>query len=619
MEPELPPDPTSSQSALSPEVQRIIVGGRNSAPDRRGSPGTVAALSALAAFLLWICQTPVEFSPAAWAALIPLTILIRPETLPRWSYRLLTLAGFLWAVATLQWMRLGHWAMYGALFSLAIYLSLYFPLFVAVSRRVVRTGLPVALAVPVVWTSLELTRAYLLTGFSWYYLGHSQYRWLSLIQISDLTGAYGVSFVIAFCAAAIAEQIPDDRIRSWHLDLRPSENSGRHPFRPAVRRRLSLGAAILTLMITCGYGAVRLHSSNQFPAGPAVALIQGNFSPEVKHDVRSWNGLYNVHRSLTESCRDLRPDLIIWPETMFRWPVQTVAEGVTDEELITRLPGDQLEFSDIGIQEISAAWRSNEVQTLLASQSQAAGAAMIIGLEAHEVTKTGLNAYNSAAFIRPDTGYIDRYDKMHRVIFGEYIPLKDLFPWLSALTPFGPNYGISAGTRPAVFEYNNLRMAPLICFEDTVPQLVRNAARQSSGDSQTVDLLVNLTNDAWFRGSSELDQHLITSVFRCIETRTPLVRAVNGGISAFIDGNGQIREPEQILVLRQNNDDSAPVLEEVQGMRDPTSGVWRRQFEGIVFGQVPLDPRNSFYLQTGDWFAIACLGVATIYCLRKPR
>jgi apolipoprotein N-acyltransferase len=256
--------------------------------------------------------------------------------------------------------------------------------------------------------------------------------------------------------------------------------------------------------------------------------------------------------------------------------------------------------------ELVKPFRDRSVQKMLADYSRMCGAAMVIGLQAMVAEKNDLKVYNSAVMARPDLGYVGRYDKIHRVIFGEYIPLKDLFPWLTNLTPFGAAFGIDAGSEMRMFEYAGARIVPLICFEDTVPQLVRRMAAQVDEQGRGCDVLVNLTNDAWFRGSSELDQHLITSAFRAVETRTPVVRSVNGGISAFIDGNGQVREPDRILKMKEPFEGLRPELNEVQGMRDPETGSWRRQFSGIILGQAPLDPRTSFYVRFGDWFAAAC-------------
>ena len=141
-----------------------------------------------------------------------------------------------------------------------------------------------------------------------------------------------------------------------------------------------------------------------------------------------------------------------------------------------------------------------------------------------------------------------------------------------------------------VVDYSNkgFRLAPVICFEDTVPQVVRKVIRSTTEDDPShrrPDVLLNLTNDGWFHGSSELDQHLITASFRSIECRTPMVRAVNTGISALIDGDGVIRARAT----------------------DPETHR-SKQVDAILVETVPLDNRTSFYVAHGDLFGGGCLG-----------
>ena len=164
----------------------------------------------LSMILLWLCFTPLELAPVAWIALSPLCILLRVPVLSGRQYLLITVLGWFWAAITLQWIRLGDPAMYVALAALAFYICLYFPVFLAVTRRVIRSGIPLWLAVPLVWTSLDFLRAWLMTGFSWYYLGHSQYRWTELVQIADVTGVYGITFLLAMSSAVVSELIPEN-------------------------------------------------------------------------------------------------------------------------------------------------------------------------------------------------------------------------------------------------------------------------------------------------------------------------------------------------------------------------------------------------------------------------
>lgn len=601
---------------LRPEIQRIIAAGKPARDSATASIRTVVALTTVSLALLWLSFTPVECAAAAWVSLVPLGLIVRIRKLPGSAFPAIWFLGFLWGLATLQWMRLGHPAMYLALAALAAWTGLFMPVFVSCSRRVTAAGIPVWLTIPMVWTALEYARAWLLTGFSWYYLGHSQYQWIALIQIADITGAYGVSFIVALVSGVLAELLPTGCLRSIDPDAVAAMT-------PAPQRRFVLAAVPVVIVAGClVYGTFRQLPPESFTAGPVFALIQGNFSPEVKHDPGLTQSRYRVHDALTTSAIGLQPDLIVWPETMFSWPEQSVAEGVSNEEILAQIPAEVVREYGSEADKLVEPFRNHEVQRMLTDYSRMCGAAMVIGLQAMVAEKSSLRTYNSAAVIRPDTGYAGRYDKIHRVIFGEYIPLKDLFPWLTDLTPFGAGFGLDAGHEVRLFEYAGARFAPLICFEDTVPHLVRRMAAQTDAAGQKCDVLVNLTNDAWFRGSSELDQHLITSAFRAVENRMPLVRAVNGGISAFIDGNGEIREPAKILKMKEPLEGLHPEFEEVHGLRDPESGTWRRQFSGIIFGQAPLDPRSSLYLRFGDWFAIVCSslsGLALVASFFRPQ
>jgi len=600
----------SAPKVLRPEVLRIIQDGRRGSPAPSGRIRIALLPAACTALLLWACFTPLEWAPLGWVALVPLLQVARAAALPRHCGLWLWLAGFLGALATLQWMRLGHPAMYLALVALAAYLGCYFPAFVWLVRHSGQRGVPLWVAAPVAWTALEYLRSWLFTGFSWYYLGHSQYKWTSLIQIADVTGTWGLSFLLAWFAGLAASCVPERMLLSGGIQLSPS------PTLPDSRAWLTFACVFAGCWI---YGSVRQQPPDSFAPGPVVALIQGHFPPELKHDGELVLTRYRVHNSLMQQSIPLQPDLIVWPETMFPWPERSAATDLSDADILSLLPLDVVREYGSESSALVDQFRNGEVQQSLAGHSKGTGAALMIGLEAAVAEKKQLRLYNSAAFIRPDLGYVGRYDKIHRVIFGEYIPLRDVFPWLANLTPFGAGFGIDAGGEPALFNYGPWRFVPLICFEDTVPRLVRRMANRRDASGNAGDLLVNLTNDGWFRGSSELDQHLITASFRCVENRIPMVRSVNGGISAFIDGDGRIREPAKILVMQEPFEGVNPELTEVESLRDPATGKWRRNFAGIILGQVPLDPRSSLYSRWGDWFPVLCVLAAVFCCLRPAR
>ncbi|MCA9062533.1 MAG: apolipoprotein N-acyltransferase, partial [Planctomycetaceae bacterium] len=597
---------------LRSDIRHIIDRGQRTDVERKGSLRSVILLSGASLLLMWLSFTPVEFAPAAWIALVPILQLARLKTLPRGTHRVLAGLGFVWAGVTLQWMRLGHPSMYLALAALAFYVGLYVPVFVLLARRLQRLRLPLWLTVPVVWTALEYARAYLLTGFSWYYLGHSQYRWQSLIQIADLTGVYGITFLVAMSSGVLAELVPQGLLKRWHLDVLELPDNANHG--PANFRMKAIGAiaVCVLLIISCTYGVSRRLTDEQFTKGPVISLLQGNFAPEVKHDDTTAMERYRTHMLLQQQASTGQPDLIVWPETMFPDILVEVGEGITDDQIIDVISSQGPVGNGVEAAEIIHRWRDDTVDRSLRDMTKAEGCAILVGIPAQRVGLSRIDSFNSAVFIRPDTGILGRYDKIHRVLFGEYVPLKDAFPFLKDLTPFGPGFGLAAGAEYQTFEYNGHRYSPLICYEATVPQFVRRMVNHTDEGGQHCDVLVNLTNDAWFRGSSELDQHLITSLFRCIETRTPMVRAVNGGISSFIDGNGQIREPDSIEVMETKDHMSlSPTFEKLEGMKDPKTGAWRRQFTGVLTGQLPTDPRESLYVRYGDWFAMAC-SIATV-------
>jgi apolipoprotein N-acyltransferase len=608
------PADTSSVTSpgLRPEIQRIIKTGASREQIREGSLRWVIILTVASMLMLYASFTPLEFAPLAWIALVPLSLLIRLKSLPNWCLTVVWGFGFAWCAATLQWMRLGHPAMYVSLAAISLYIGFYFPVFVWLGRRCLNAGLPLWLSVAAVWTSLEFVRAWLMTGFAWYYIGHTQYRWLSLIQISDITGAYGVSFLIAAVNGAIAQFVSATWLAKRQLHA-PDEQP-----RVVALRGIIIACSLVFASVI--YGTNRLTPPDKFPAGPTVALIQGNFEPEVKADPTTTTTRIRVHEGLTQEAIKLQPQFIIWPETMFPWPLRTVANDVTDEDILAQVTAEEMRYYGNETEAFIREVRDDAAKRRLSTDAQATGAAMIIGLVSNEIRKTRPHSYNSASFSRPDVGYVDKYDKNHLVMFGEYIPLKNIAPWLVDLTPFGANFGLDHGTELKLFEYANFRIAPLICFEDTVPHLVRRMANQKTSEGKPCDVLVNLTNDAWFRGSSELDQHLITSAFRCIENRKPMVRSVNGGISAFIDGNGQIRDPDQLLIMKEPMEGLLPELTDVKTMRDEATGRWRRQFSGIVFGQIPTDGRSSIYSQIGDAFStvLSILVLSSIY-LGRPR
>lgn len=591
------PAPERSQPAGETTVQAIIAAARKPQPANARGAWLCGGASALLWFLSFF---PLNWAPLAFLAPIPLLLLVRVADRPRRMYAAVYVTWLIATLAAIAWMA-ANGPMVPAWIALSLYMALYVPAFLLGCRTAVhRLHLPLVVAAPVVWTGLELLRAHLMTGFPWYFLGHTQWRWTTLIQISDLVGAYGVSFVVMTAAAAAAVCVPE-RVFA-RLRLLPVRDGVESP-PPVVAMRtkvVSVAFALLLLVAALGYGVVRT-SGDHFTPGPRIALVQGNFPSEIR-PTHSPGEVWQMHNRLTATAVAYQPDFIVWPESAYRWPLFDQDPSLDDEQLgvaTHKLSGGEMS---------PAEWRdaSATVKEIFGDLATQANAAMVIGLTAFTAdAEHGLRRYNSAAFSRPELGYEGRYDKRHRVIFGEYVPLRDVFPFLHALTPYTEGFSIDAGDRPVTLRHGEFALSPLICFEDTVPHLVRSVVAQSeTGDGGKLDILVNITNDGWFNQSSEQEQHLVTSLFRAVETRTPLVRAANTGISAAIDGDGRLIRPVAFV-----DGDSA----EETTMMD-RGGNFKKDLNAVLVADVPLDSRTAPYVRMGDWFAGLCAALA-LFCL----
>lgn len=590
-----------AQEEVTPErtEQRLIVEAliarARSAPVVSRAPWMLAPLTGL---LYWASFTPLDFGWLAWFALVPMLCLIRSPRPLKGSLPASWLGGLLCWTMTLQWMRLGDATMYPAWGAMALYVSLYFPVFLLITRVAVhRLRIPLIVAAPVTWVGLEYLRAHLMTGFAWYLLGHSQYRWTDIIQVSDLVGGYGVSFLVMTVNAALTSVMPVAWLK--RLDLVPAELNASEQTRLQMSPRGQLLAVVSTLVLfgACWtYGLIR--SSVTFTAGPRVGLLQGNFPSSIHRDPNQDKQIFETYGYLNGLAVRHQAEIIVWPESMMPYPMFEASETATDEQLAQLHPL------------ISAAhWKDRTVQKVLAQTAEESRASLVMGASTYIEEQGKAKHYNSAIFVQ-GTGIQGRYDKIHRVPFGEYTPLKDSLPLLGQFTPYAEMSGLDPGKTVGVFRHKSTRLLPLICFEDTVPHLVRQSvklSRSTGAESGDVDCLVNLSNDGWFHGSSEHDQHLITACFRCIETRVPMVRAVNTGISAIIDGNGQIRDPDILLDMDRAR---AHQPFERQTLIDPETGKLPKLSTMMQVGQIPLDPRESLYVRWGDWFGISCLGAA---------
>ena len=222
--------------------------------------------------------------------------------------------------------------------------------------------------------------------------------------------------------------------------------------------------------------------------------------------------------------------------------------------------------------------------------------------------------FNSALLIGADGRVRGRYDKIHRVPFGEYVPLRDSIPLMNRLAPYDFDYSIAEGEGQPRLPVGKHRFGVIICYEDTDPALARGYVDPAGGDK--ADFLVNISNDGWFDGTAEHEEHLAICSFRAIECRRSVARSVNMGISAVIDGNGRVLAPAEV---GREGEVRLWDLDKGGGAELPVAR-WHefKKVPGVLFAVIPLDDRTSLYARFGDWLPLGCwavLGLALLFLI----
>ncbi len=547
------------------------------AAPRNSRPFVALGYGLIGGLLLWAAFPPVNLPWLAWVAPLPWLWLVQMPQLPgRRPYVWLWLAGSLHWLAMLQGIRLAHPALYGGWLALSLYLGVYLPLFIGLTRIAVhRLHVSLVLAAPVVWVGLELARGHLVTGFSNGLLAHTQAEIPLLIQISDLAGGYGLSFVIILVAACLT-MVMAVVVGACGSRSEPQPTG-------AWRRFWPVAPLAAVLLATLAYGNWRL---SQTPPGAAsapakVALIQGSLDTVFGQD-RTLETLEH-YRELTDRAVAQRTDLdlVVWPESSLQVPERIALEP------LAALPQGGLSAAELR-RELEYA--QAQFRNLVAGETARSKAMLVVGSTTYVYSDQPPRTYNSALVADKTGEVVCRYYKTHPVMFGEYIPFGEMFPWLYRLTPMSG--GLSIGDGPRAFQVAGVSMSPNICFESTIPHLVRGQLLQLAQQGTPADVIVNVSNDGWFWGSSILDLHYRSNIFRAVENRKPLLVAANTGISAWIDGSGRPIERSQ-----------------------------RRRAE-VLFAEVTPDGRHSPYHVLGDGPAWLCAAAAVALAalgLRRPR
>lgn len=498
-------------------------------------------LGLVGAVAMFLVQPPADLWPAAWLAPIPWLLVVRGGVGDaRRPWRTLWFAGFVHWLLSIHWLRLPHPATSLGWVALSAWLGVFLPLFVWSARRLVTPHrFPFPLAAALAWAGCEHLRGTLLGGFTLGSLGHTQWRFTTLLQAADLVGDVGVGALVVFVAAALTEGVA----------------AAAGPRGATAARAAALGRAaalaLLVLAAALAYGAWRLRTAPADPRGLDVLLVQGSIDTELKHDPDAAGDVLAEYDGLTRAAlaEGSSPDLVVWPETMWRWPIVAIEPDFElPTEVVERVLGPR-GGSGVEAGDESEASRQARCRAILeqdrldplAAHARRYGTTWLVGVDRQVVSRRGrFDAfhYNAALFIDASGVPLACYDKMVPVMFGETMPFAERFPFLWRLTPLPA--GLTAGDGPVALDVAGLRVAPTICYETALPGAIRTVVRRLEAEGQRPDLLVNLTNDGWFWGSSELDMHLAAGVFRAVEARTPLAIAANTGFSAAIDGCGRL-------------------------------------------------------------------------------
>lgn len=495
------------------------------------------ALAALSGVLLTLSFPKFGHGAVAWVALLPLLVAL-PGTRGLRAFRLGYVTGAVSAVGLLYWTALVV-RQYGGLslpvsVMIMVLLCLAFALFPSlfawlVAGWVESFGKGALLAAPFAWVATEILRAHTLFRFSWCLLGYSQAETPELIQISAFTAVYGVSFVLAFASSALAY--------AW-LESRPQ------------RRAAALAAGLALAGLVWAHGRAVL--AQPLPEGRAlrIGLVQASIRQDEKWDAQRLLDNFQRHVELTRRAAAEGARLVVWPESSVAWEYDAAPQ----------------------------------VAEVLGALARASGAYIVFGNDDREPQPSGRErVFVGAKMIDPQGRLVLRYHKVRLVPFGEYVPLQPLLTLggrvaaklVRQASDFTP------GTEATLGAAYGRRLGVSICYEAIFPDFVRRFAQGGA------ELLLNITNDAWYGTTSAPYQHFAMAVFRAVENGRYMARAANTGISAFVDPRGRVLA---------------------------RTALFERT---VLVRDVPEAALDTFYARRGDVFAWGCLAVAAALTLAR--
>ncbi len=530
------------------------------------------ALLFLSGALMSTAFPPLNLTLVAWIGLIPLFLLVMNKTIWQ-AWR----GGFIWgygfSVCAFFWLREIEWFIpFGLAFILAL-----FPAFWAMALPAVRRGLMIpvdvqlkgfeeterynehpvrhelmfAVVMAAWWSVTEWIRSWIATGLPWNYLATAQWRNISLIQICEFTGMYGVSFVIAMVNVSLALAI---------VGYYRMRRNGK--LRRPVAFIVSL-VLVLFVVVVGSYSAIRHAVPDGKDVTFTVAALQGDISQRRHADARSAEEALDKYLALSAEAVKLKPDLVMWPETAVPYPFRAQHP-------------------------VCYKYRMGVAQLI-----QRSGIPFLIGTVDYERLPQGVTresgTYNSALLIDSSLKIKAQFNKVHTVPFGEYIPFRKYLPgFVIKMIDMGRD--LTPGTSLEPMEVmRGVRAGVNICFEDVFSYVARGEAARGA------NVLLVITNDAWYPTSSEPEQHLANSIFRAVETRLPMVRCGNNSGSCLIGADGRIADSMFKTRLK-----SGKIEHDI---------VRRGEGTAVFTVKSAISPKLTFYTRFGDVFIMVCLVV----------
>jgi apolipoprotein N-acyltransferase len=461
-----------------------------------------AALVVASGLALGLAFPKFDYGLLAWVAFVPFFYAIEGESLRRvfgWAW----LQGFASYVASLYWIPIPLHDFADVRMEFAILPMMLLAGIVAIDAAVAiwagefvarRTRIPAVLTMPVAWTAVEWIRTYFPIGFPWNLVGYTAYRSLELIQFAEFTGVYGVSALIIFFNAVVYVVI----------------------FRRGSRRlqTVSLSALTATMIVLVAFGAWRIANLKNAPSNGTfkVAMVQGNIPQSLKWDPKFLPQSYKVYADETANAAKLGVDLIVWPEAAAAFLFQP-------DDLY---PASLTEDADY--------------RTKLLTLAHDTGDPILFGAPALAVRDGRVAGFYNRAYLVSGKGEVTaHYDKMQLVPFGEYVPARSILGFFVNRVVHGMG-DMMPGDQQTLFSVKGATLGVLICYESIFPDLTRREVKLGA------NVLVNITNDAWYGESSAPYQVLAMATMRSVETKVPMVRVANTGVSAIIEPSGEITD-----------------------------------------------------------------------------